>query len=104
MFPGGMAFLGAISRIIGFRLRCGDGTMAIPNRTPPSMNEPVTTATATTTAYRTWMCVVCGFIYDEAAGLPEEGIAPGTRWDDIPDTWTCPDCGVTKDDFEMMQL
>ena len=52
-------------------------------------------------AYRTWMCVVCGFIYDESAGLPEEGIAPGTRWEDIPDTWTCPDCGVTKDDFDM---
>ena len=51
--------------------------------------------------YRTWMCVVCGFIYDEAKGLPDEGIAPGTRWEDVPDTWTCPDCGVTKDDFEM---
>jgi rubredoxin len=63
------------------------------------MNESVTA-----TAFRTWMCVVCGFIYDEAAGLPEEGIAAGTRWDDIPDTWTCPDCGVTKDDFEMMLL
>jgi rubredoxin len=53
-------------------------------------------------AYRTWMCVVCGFIYDEAEGLPEEGIAPGTRWEDIPDSWVCPDCGVTKADFEMM--
>jgi rubredoxin len=62
------------------------------------------TAVATTTAYRTWMCVVCGFIYDEAKGLPEEGIAPGTRWEDVPDTWTCPDCGVTKDDFEMLPL
>ena len=40
----------------------------------------------------------------EALGLPEEGIAPGTRWEDIPDTWTCPDCGVTKDDFEMVQV
>lgn len=60
--------------------------------------------TASTAAYRTWMCVVCGFLYDEAAGLPEEGIAPGTRWEDVPDTWTCPDCGVTKDDFEMMPL
>ncbi|WP_460764259.1 rubredoxin [Lysobacter fragariae] len=59
---------------------------------------------AATVTYRTWMCVVCGFIYDEAKGLPEEGIAPGTRWEDIPDTWTCPDCGVTKDDFEMMQV
>jgi hypothetical protein len=36
---------------------------------------------AVATAYRTWMCVVCGFIYDEEKGLPEEGIAPGTRWE-----------------------
>lgn len=55
-------------------------------------------------ASRKWMCVVCGFIYDEAEGLPEEDIAPGTRWEDIPDTWTCPDCGVTKDDFEMIEV
>ncbi|GAA4784878.1 rubredoxin [Lysobacter hankyongensis] len=56
---------------------------------------------ASPVVYRTWMCVVCGFIYDEAKGLPDEGLAPGTRWEDIPDTWTCPDCGVTKSDFEM---
>jgi rubredoxin len=55
-------------------------------------------------AYRTWMCVVCGFIYEEEKGLPEEGIAPGTRWEDVPEDWTCPDCGVTKDDFEMMEV
>src|SRR3954466_13938452 len=53
------------------------------------------------TPLRKWMCVVCGFIYDEGLGLPDEDIAAGTRWEDIPDTWTCPDCGVTKDDFEM---
>jgi rubredoxin len=42
---------------------------------------------------------VCGFIsYDEAQGLPEAGIAPGTRWADIPDTWVCPDCGAPKSD------
>ncbi len=52
--------------------------------------------------YRSWMCVVCGFMYDEADGLPDEGIAPGTRWEDIPDSWCCPDCGVTKSDFEMV--
>lgn len=49
-----------------------------------------------------WQCVVCGFIYDEAAGLPKEGIAPGTRWVDIPEAWACPDCGVAKADFEMV--
>jgi rubredoxin len=71
---------------------------------PHAVAVPMNEAVANATAYRTWMCVVCGFIYDEAAGLPEEGIAPGTRWEDIPDTWTCPDCGVTKDDFEMEQV
>ncbi|MBD9478753.1 rubredoxin [Pseudoxanthomonas sp. PXM02] len=69
---------------------------------PPSRHYPVTDATDT--MFRTWMCVVCGFIYDEADGLPEEGIAPGTRWEDIPADWTCPDCGVGKDDFEMVEL
>ena len=53
--------------------------------------------------YQTWMCVVCGFIYDEARGLPEEGLAPGTRWKDIPDTGPAGlRCG--KDDFEMVEV
>ena len=51
--------------------------------------------------YRTFMCVVCGFIYNEAEGWPDDGIAPGTRWEDVPDTWTCPDCGTSKSDFDM---
>jgi rubredoxin len=63
----------------------------------------MTVSAPTATAYRTWMCVVCGYLYDEALGLPEEGIPPGTRWEDVPDTWVCPDCGVTKDDFEMVE-
>jgi len=50
------------------------------------------------------MCVICGFIYDEALGYPEDGIAPGTPWEDIPDTWCCPDCGASKDDFEMLEV
>lgn len=68
----------------------------------PSLDYPMSDATPTT--LRTWMCVVCGFLYSEAEGLPEEGIAPGTRWEDIPETWTCPDCGVTKADFEMVEV
>jgi rubredoxin len=51
-----------------------------------------------------WQCVVCGFIYDEAQGIPEDGIAPGTRFDDIPGDWECPDCGVAKADFEMVEI
>jgi rubredoxin len=51
--------------------------------------------------YLTWMCLICGWVYEEEKGLPEEGIAPGTRWLDIPMNWTCPECGARKDDFEM---
>ena len=47
---------------------------------------------------------LCRVPVSQAVGLPEDGIAPGTRWEDVPDTWTCPDCGVTKDDFEMMPV
>ncbi|MEX0430350.1 rubredoxin [Spiribacter insolitus] len=49
--------------------------------------------------YRQYLCVVCGYIYDEAAGDPDGGLAPGTRFEDIPDDWVCPDCGVSKADF-----
>ncbi len=51
-----------------------------------------------------WQCIVCGFIYDESVGMPEDGIAAGTRWTDIPDNWACPDCGVEKADFEMIKI
>jgi rubredoxin len=54
--------------------------------------------------FKTWMCVVCGLIYDEEEGLPEDGISPGTRWEDVPDDWSCPDCGAGKDDFEMIEI
>jgi rubredoxin len=53
---------------------------------------------------KTYQCVVCGFIYEEAAGMPDDGIAPGTRWADIPADWACPDCGVAKGDFDMVEL
>lgn len=46
-----------------------------------------------------WMCGPCGYIYDEVAGAPEDGIAPGTPFEDIPDDWLCPDCGIGKADF-----
>ena len=59
---------------------------------------------ATTQATRTWMCLICGWIYDEAAGLPDDGIAPGTRWEDVPPNWTCPECGARKEDFEMVDI
>ena len=46
-----------------------------------------------------YTCVVCGYVYDPAAGDPDNGVAPGTAFADIPDDWTCPVCGAGKDDF-----
>ncbi|MBI4756381.1 MAG: rubredoxin [Betaproteobacteria bacterium] len=54
--------------------------------------------------YKTYMCLICGFVYDEAAGMPEDGIPPGTRWEDIPPNWTCPECGARKEDFEAVEI
>jgi rubredoxin len=59
---------------------------------------------ATRAAYKTWQCLLCAFVYDEEAGLPEEGIAAGTQWVDVPETWSCPDCSATKADFQMIEI
>lgn len=50
-----------------------------------------------------YQCTICGYIYDEEEGLPDQGIAPGTKWEDIPDDFVCPECGVGKDMFELVQ-
>ncbi len=54
-------------------------------------------------AKATWECTVCGFIYDESVGLPEQGIAPGTAWADVPEDFECPDCGIGKDYFQAFE-
>ncbi len=46
-----------------------------------------------------WICEVCDYIYDPQQGDPDQGVQPGTPFEDLPDDWTCPDCGVGKDDF-----
>jgi rubredoxin len=53
---------------------------------------------------KAYMCVICGYVYEEEAGDPESGIEPGTRWADVPLTWRCPDCGAGKEDFEMVEI
>jgi rubredoxin len=47
-----------------------------------------------------YRCVVCGYVYDPVLGDPTQGIAPGTKFANLPDSWVCPDCGVGKDQFE----
>lgn len=64
---------------------------------------PVVQAEAPATS-RQWVCVICGWIYDEATGYPEDGIAPGTRWEDVPEDWRCPLCDVGKEDFAMVEF
>ena len=46
-----------------------------------------------------YVCDMCGYIYDPAEGDPENGVAPGTAWENVPDSWVCPLCGVGKDQF-----
>ncbi|SDH85390.1 rubredoxin [Desulfosporosinus hippei] len=52
---------------------------------------------------RKFKCSICGYTYDEAAGLPEKGIAPGTRWEDIPQDFVCPLCGALRTVFEELK-
>jgi rubredoxin len=54
--------------------------------------------------FKQWVCVICGWVYDEAAGLPDEGLAPGTRWADVPADWRCPLCDVGKEDFALVEF
>ncbi len=50
-----------------------------------------------------YRCMVCGYIYDPAVGDEDGGIKPRTAFEDIPDDWTCPVCGVSKEDFELIE-
>ena len=54
--------------------------------------------------WRVWQCDNCGFLYEEERGLPDEGIAPGTRWEDIPEDFICPTCGFAKAQFSMVEI
>ena len=55
-------------------------------------------------AFKTYQCILCAFVYDEAQGYPHAGIAAGTRWADVPETFECPDCEAKKADFEMIEF
>lgn len=50
-----------------------------------------------------YICVVCDWVYDPEEGLPDEGIEPGTSFDDLPDDFECPECGVGKEDFSEIE-
>ncbi len=70
-------------------------------RTAPTAAAPSVEARA---GFKKWQCLLCAFAYDEALGMPDEGVAPGTRWQDVPETWSCPDCSASKADFQMVEV
>ncbi|MCC8393671.1 rubredoxin [Paraburkholderia sp. MMS20-SJTR3] len=93
----------------------GSGTVAplvVSLDATPRIDAPLLDASAAPAAeqagsaddFKQWVCVICGWVYDEAAGLPEEGIAPGTRWADVPADWRCPLCDVGKEDFALVEF
>ncbi|MBI4378278.1 MAG: rubredoxin [Nitrospinae bacterium] len=49
-----------------------------------------------------WECIICGYIYDPAKGDDVNDIPPGTRFEDLPEDWVCPDCGAEKDKFQKL--
>lgn len=53
-------------------------------------------------SYRRWLCDACGYVYDEACGDPDSGLPPGTRYEQIPDDWACPLCGLRKRDLRLL--
>jgi rubredoxin len=82
------------------------GPRPIEQNNRPGLGDATATQSepATRSTMKTWICLICGHIYDEAAGDPEHGVPPGTRWEDVPEDWSCPDCGAAKSDYEMVQL
>ena len=57
-----------------------------------------------TNIMKRYLCLICGLIYDDADGWPDDGIEPGTKWEDVPENWACPDCGAGKEDFDMIEI
>jgi rubredoxin len=71
-----------------------------PKNAPTYMKEESADKSEKVTTNARYVCSVCGYVYDPAKGDPDNGIAPGTRFDDIPDSWKCPVCGAAKSKFE----
>jgi rubredoxin len=71
---------------------------------PDASSAEASLKTRNDTEFKQWVCVICGWIYDEAEGDAEHGIAPGTRWADVPEDFRCPLCDVGKEDFALVEF
>lgn len=70
---------------------------------PSSPTDAIGATVADSDTTELYMCTACGWIYDESIGLPEAGVPPGTRWEDVPEDFLCPECGEGKDVFEKIE-
>lgn len=75
----------------------GKKEQAGPQETPKKDAPPEKSAKTQAAKYR---CKVCGYVYDPENGDPSQEIKPGTPFEELPDSWQCPECGVNKDQFE----
>lgn len=82
------------------------GRASFPDAFPQLSRYPnvMTTTLDTPTEFKSWICLICGWIYNEAEGAPDDGLAPGTRWADVPADWRCPECDVSKEDFALSEF
>jgi rubredoxin len=89
-----------------FRIQAGANGLEglilnFPRTVPRAIDAKSPSASA---GFKKWQCELCAFAYDEALGMPEVGISAGTRWADVPESWTCPDCAAAKSDFQMVEV
>lgn len=75
-----------------------------PKNAPTYIDKDLLSNNTKTKVIKKYKCSVCGYIYDPESGDPDGGIAPGTSFEDIPDDWKCPVCGVTKSDFVEIEI
>jgi rubredoxin len=73
-------------------------------KSPRELDKQLNVAERKGKIMKVYECIVCGYVYDETLGDPDHGVAAGTRWEDVPADWACPDCGVAKADFEMREI
>ena len=105
------ALLNALQTRLGEHLAGTAAPLVVTLDEPHAASAPATDAarasaspSAPAADFKQWVCVICGWIYDEAAGAPDDGLAPGTRWADVPEDWRCPLCDVGKQDFALVEF
>lgn len=91
-----------VSNLILFHLQRHSDHDAHPTRSYQPLHD-FKDLPALPTGYLKWICLICGHIYDEKEGDPFEGVAPGPRFADIPDSLICPDCGTTKEGYILFE-